>query len=104
MSKIRPHSLLLVAALLLASCSKGERAEGPVKVCLDSEKRRVVDENCEARGAFYWWYFRNGTFYPYVGERTRGGGSALPIERAAVGVSRGGFGATGEAAAGGIGE
>ncbi|WP_443749278.1 hypothetical protein [Asticcacaulis solisilvae] len=101
-------TVLAVSAGLLGSCG---RAYESVRVCTDGNGLRMPDANC-APGATYgghggWIYINRGEA-PAVGERVTGG-SYAPASGTRYGlapeggVSRGGFGGTGEGFGGGHG-
>lgn len=103
-------AVLTAAAAALAGCDE----ERPARVCVDQAGRRTWDDRC-ASGAHagaragVWYYIgargARGGDVPRVGDPARGGGftpePGVAYEAApAGGISRGGFGATGE----GVGE
>lgn len=98
--KITLASVLAISAALLAGC---ERHDG-VRICGDGDGRRLPDGNCQGAGSGghggRWTYVRSG-YAPAVGGAITGGVRAPETgvrygAAPAGGISRGGFGGTGD--------
>jgi hypothetical protein len=104
-------TVVAVSAGLLAGCG---RTYDSVRVCTDRNGLRLPDSNCAqgTHGGHGGWVYINRGSAPGVGERVTGGSSkpASGVHYGLApegGVSRGGFGGTGEGfggAHGGFGE
>ncbi len=121
MSKLHKGVLITVmatAAAILGSCD--DEATGSWRVCSNSQGQRVPDADCAATGearpragigasGAAWVYYTRARGVPRIGEPTAGA-SPRPAAGGNYGVapeggiSRGGFGGTGEGHAGGGGE
>jgi hypothetical protein len=116
--KSLPLTTAVAAALLASACGAEEEdqwtAQTDTAVCTDKEGRRVADENCQRRtaagvgmGFFAWYYLSRGGAIPAYGERARGGaltpraGARYARAPVSTGVTRGGFGSSARARAGG---
>jgi len=100
-------ALVLVAgaAAAILGQSAYEGRAGDWRVCTDGQLRRVLDSDCNGGGVAGhgggWRYFSRDSSVPAIGE-TVNGGSVVSSSSAGFssapsgGVSRGGFGGTGE--------
>lgn len=102
--------MLGLSASVLAGC---DRPSSDWRVCEDSQGRRAPDSNCGSSGhvigAGRWLYFRAGSAaVPAVGEPIAGGlltpEAGVSYDSAPTeGITRGGFGASGDGHGGGDG-
>ncbi|HWU02044.1 MAG TPA: hypothetical protein VN222_04825 [Novosphingobium sp.] len=106
-------TLLGVSAGMLAGCSPSP--DGQWQVCTDANARRIADANCSRGssgggahgGGGSWRYLSGQSAAPAVGDHVSGG-SQTPLAgevhaAPAQGITRGGFGGTGEGEGGGHG-
>jgi len=105
-------AVLAVSAAMLAGCDQDNGwgdGQGPVRVCVDQQGRRVAEDQCATPrpgggNPFLWYYLgrlNRGAGVPAYGGAVSGGSyqasSGVSYGSApAAGISRGGFGSTAE--------
>lgn len=104
------ETLVLLAGLAatMAGCSSHD--DGQWRVCTDAQGRRLPDFACEQNGPAYhgsgWVFISHASSAPPVGQVVTGGSpraAGTVFAAPAQGITRGGFGSTGEEAGAGHG-
>lgn len=101
--RVLPITSAVAAALLATGCSRSpDTADSDVRVCRDTQGRRVEDHNCRSggSGAHGWYYLGRGSAVARVGERVSGGSIAPSYGHSyspasSANVTRGGLGLSG---------